>query len=336
MVFVTGHSGAGKSTLLKLMAAIELPSVGHRDRQRPEPRPLQARGGAVPAPQVRPHLPGPQAAVRPQRVRQRAAAARRSPASSGARRRAACAPRSTRWGCSARRRPCRSRSRAASSSASASRAPSCTVPRSCSPTSRPATSTRPTRATSCELFRSFNQVGVTVVIATHDRASERLARRTLVLSDGALLIQRSPAEARRRLGSQCDGMKAWLRQTRGRAARRRATAASQPVRHAAQHLVIGVALEPAGRAVPRPDRNCRRSPGSCPSDPQLSLFLGAGCRPPRCSSRHRAAPAGEPARWAPSATCRGTQALADLKRSAGLADVLDSRSSRTRCRTPSS
>lgn len=38
-----------------------------------------------------------------------------------------------------------------------------------------------------ELFRSFHQVGTTVVISTHDRAvQERLAGRTLVLTDGTL------------------------------------------------------------------------------------------------------------------------------------------------------
>ena len=38
-----------------------------------------------------------------------------------------------------------------------------------------------------ELFRSFHQVGTTVVISTHDRAvQDRLAGRTLVLTDGTL------------------------------------------------------------------------------------------------------------------------------------------------------
>jgi cell division transport system ATP-binding protein len=38
-----------------------------------------------------------------------------------------------------------------------------------------------------ELFRAFNQVGVTTVIATHDRqAQERLRARTLALSQGRL------------------------------------------------------------------------------------------------------------------------------------------------------
>jgi cell division transport system ATP-binding protein len=37
------------------------------------------------------------------------------------------------------------------------------------------------------LFRSFNQVGVTVVLATHDRAvMDALQARTLVLNSGAL------------------------------------------------------------------------------------------------------------------------------------------------------
>jgi cell division transport system ATP-binding protein len=38
-----------------------------------------------------------------------------------------------------------------------------------------------------ELFRSFHQVGATVIVSTHDRAvQERLAGRTLVLADGTV------------------------------------------------------------------------------------------------------------------------------------------------------
>ncbi len=48
---------------------------GHRDRQRPEHADAQDGRGAVPAAPVRHRVPGSQAAVRPQRVRQRAAAA---------------------------------------------------------------------------------------------------------------------------------------------------------------------------------------------------------------------------------------------------------------------
>jgi ABC-type ATPase involved in cell division len=39
-----------------------------------------------------------------------------------------------------------------------------------------------------ELFRSFNQVGVTLVLATHDRVvRERLRARTIELSGGRLV-----------------------------------------------------------------------------------------------------------------------------------------------------
>jgi hypothetical protein len=111
------------------------PDLGQHRGQRAEPRrPAQERD-SLPAPQLRPDLPGPEAALRPQRARQRAAAA-------GHRRRAArerCAGRAPRWtrsACSTARRRTRSRSPAASSSAWRSPAPSSTGRPSCSPTSR--------------------------------------------------------------------------------------------------------------------------------------------------------------------------------------------------------
>ena len=144
MVFVTGHSGAGKSTLLKLIAAIERPTSGTVIVNGQNVGALQAAGDAVPAPQFRPDLPGPQAALRPQRVRQRRAAAahhRLQP-----RRGRAPRARRARQGRAARHgkgRPDHALRRRAAA-ARASRAPSCTGRRSCSPTSRPATSTPPT------------------------------------------------------------------------------------------------------------------------------------------------------------------------------------------------
>jgi cell division transport system ATP-binding protein len=43
-----------------------------------------------------------------------------------------------------------------------------------------------------ELFRSFNQVGVTLVLATHDRVvRERLRARTIELSGGRLVEPRA-------------------------------------------------------------------------------------------------------------------------------------------------
>ena len=75
MVFITGHSGAGKSTLLKLIAAIEFASSGTVIVNGQNLAKLRPGGGAVPAPQVRHRVPGSQAALRPQRVPERAAAA---------------------------------------------------------------------------------------------------------------------------------------------------------------------------------------------------------------------------------------------------------------------
>jgi cell division transport system ATP-binding protein len=93
MVFLTGHSGAGKSTLFKLLAAIERPTVGQHRDQRPEPRRAAQERHSLPAPQARPDLSGSQAALRPQRARQRAVAAgdRRPPGQGSAMRRAQAA-----------------------------------------------------------------------------------------------------------------------------------------------------------------------------------------------------------------------------------------------------
>ena len=76
--------------------------LGHGGRQRPERRRAQARRDSVPAAQPRAGVPGPEAALRPQRVRQRGAAARLRGLSRRARRRGACARRSTRWAWPAR------------------------------------------------------------------------------------------------------------------------------------------------------------------------------------------------------------------------------------------
>ena len=170
MVFVTGHSGAGKSTLLKLIAAIERPTSGHGDRQRPERR---RAAGRARSPFLRRNfgldLPGPQAALRPQRVRQRRAAAPASPATTAreaARRVRAALDKVGLLG----------KEKAHPVTLSGGEQQRLAIARAI--VHRPAIllADEPTGNLDAayasdlgELFKSFNQVGVTVVIATHDQ-----------------------------------------------------------------------------------------------------------------------------------------------------------------------
>ena len=101
-------------------------------------------------------------------------------------------------------------------------------PRCSSPTSPPATSTPTTRARSSTSSRSFNQVGVTVLLSTHDEASlARPRRRRIALAGGAL------ADARR----AC----AWMRCARHatRSARLARIAAPAVRRRCSSILVLG-------------------------------------------------------------------------------------------------
>ena len=82
---------------------------------------------------------------------------------------------------------CPRRCRAASSSGSRSRSRSPTSRRCCSPTSRPASSTRPTRSSSStRCARSISDLGVTVLIVTHDQDVSAQVRRTVQIRDGRL------------------------------------------------------------------------------------------------------------------------------------------------------
>ena len=162
--------------------------LGLGDRERPERRRPQARRRALPQAQHRARVPGPEAAVRPQRVRQRDAAARLFRAAAAAKPRGARAPRWTRWGCSRARRRTRSSSRAASSNASPSRARSSTGPAILIGDEPTANLDAESAARVSTCSSRFNQVGVTVLIATHDQAprSGATAARVLRLEEGRI------------------------------------------------------------------------------------------------------------------------------------------------------
>ena len=118
------------------------------------------------------------------RERDAAARARRQArcARSGARRAAAGRPRDRASATT------RASSRAASSSASPSPAPSSRGPRCCSPTSRPATSTRRPGDRVIELLFDLNAAnGTTLVLVTHDRAIAARCNRVIELDAGRLV-----------------------------------------------------------------------------------------------------------------------------------------------------
>ena len=100
---------------------------------------------------------------------------------------------STRSGSATGSRTGRPSSRAASSSASRSRARWSPRPRSCSPTSRPETST-PTRSEEvlALMRRAADEFGQTIVMVTHDAGGRGIADRVLVLVDGRIVQDAAP------------------------------------------------------------------------------------------------------------------------------------------------
>ena len=145
------------------------------------------RAHRLPAPRGRLRLAadGAQPAALPDRARERRAAdaARRR----GRQRRASARHAAARAGGPGRPRATigRTASPAASSSASRSRWRSPTSPRSSSPTSRPASSTRTPRTRSSTLLRAVNaELGVTIVVVTHDPLVSEQVSRTVAIRDG--------------------------------------------------------------------------------------------------------------------------------------------------------
>ena len=142
-------------------------------------------------------VPGSQAAASTGRSPTTSRCRSSSRAFRGVRSTSACARRSTRSGSSARRRAARSSSRPASSSGSASPAPS-SQSRTLLIADEPTGNLDPDLALEImQLFKRFNDVGVTVVIATHDmHLIDRLAAGASCSRTAAWYEGRPPSVAR--------------------------------------------------------------------------------------------------------------------------------------------
>ena len=196
LVAVAGRSGSGKTTLLSMIGALDRPTAGSVPvdgltvSELPESElvelPAQALGFIFQAFGLLPILSAAENVEVPLRlIGDGAEAARR------ARRGAArawlawgSAPTIGRTSCPA-----------ASSSASPSRGRWPTEPRCCSPTSRPASSTRrpARRSWACSGAWSRSE-GVTAIVATHDPALIDLADRVIELRDGVVVGDSAASE----------------------------------------------------------------------------------------------------------------------------------------------
>ena len=186
-VAITGPSGCGKSTLLHLLGCVDVPTSGSVMFEGRDVAALSESERCAPPPDAhRLRLPAVLPAADAHGVRERRAAAGRSRRRRG--RSAASAPPAARL-----RRPrrrarttCPRSSRAARCSASRSPARSPTGRRCCSPTSRPASSTRRPATHIAELFDRVNADGTAIVLVTHNSPLAARATRQLTMRSGTI------------------------------------------------------------------------------------------------------------------------------------------------------
>ena len=192
---VMGPSGSGKSTLMHILAGLDRPTEGSvtiagQDITQLSDNDLtllrrEHIGFIFQFFNLLPMLTAAENVVLPLSLAGRKPDARVGAASSPSRSASATA--------SATARPS---SPAASSSASRSPARSSRGRRSCSPTSRPATSTRAPAARSSTLLRSMvSDLGQTTVMVTHDAHAAAIADRVLFLADGEIVRDLGPSDA---------------------------------------------------------------------------------------------------------------------------------------------
>ena len=199
MVFLTGHSGAGKSTLLKLIALIERPTRGNAARQRPEHRPLVPRS-KIPAFRRQIGVVFQDHKLLMDRpVYDNVALPLVIAGVPEKRSASACGRRSTRWDCSvaSSNRPIElstgEQQRVGIARAVISKPPLLIA-------DEPTGNLDPELAVEImKLFKRFNDVGVTVLIASHDvHLIERFGVRRVMIEGGRVAGRRSGAETLRR------------------------------------------------------------------------------------------------------------------------------------------
>ena len=187
-VAVMGSSGSGKSTLMHIVGCLDAPTAGRylldgadvRDIDEDDLADLRNRKIGFVFQAFNLVAAHERAGQRRAAADLRRAAARRPPP---ARARPRCARSAWATACTTSRPS----SRAASSSASRSRARSSPTRRSCSPTSRPATSTRTRPHEVLDVFERLNDAGRTVVMITHEEDVAARARRVIRLGDGEIV-----------------------------------------------------------------------------------------------------------------------------------------------------
>ena len=205
-----------------------------------------------------------------------------------------------------RRTPARSRCPAASSSGSPSRSPWPTGPRCCSPTSRPASSTRRPRTRSSTRSAQLNtELGVTVVVVTHDPLRQRAGNRTVAIRDG-----RTRSEVLRRTG--LDGRRrACHRHGVRRARPRRPAPAAADLRRGARARAARPARargRPRRRLAGRPGRRTRSTRTRAADAETPTGHADVRCR--RGEGLGRDLPAGADARCAPCTASTSRRAAA--------------------------